>query len=222
MEALRETHGVDLVLASLRVLAIRAGSRPESQPVAREIAALRTRVRDRNESWEAARDERMAATAEIGYRDALVDGCVMTLSRQCLASVNGKADDPRYRTLFASAPSERLKPVGGTEQDNFVKGVLLALDGAGYEDLAHHKALIVEANDNLNDALARRNKLQVTEDAAANALAIELDLARSAYNQAWHQLNVVFPKDKALVESFFRTLTTREKGRDAPAPVNPT
>ncbi len=221
MEALRETHGVDVVLGSLRILAIRSGSRPESQPLSREISALYARVAEKRDVWEAARDERMAATAEIGYRDALVDGSVMTLSRQCLALVNGKTDDPRYRTLFPSAPSDRLKPIGGADQENYVRGVLLALDGAGYEALAPFKAPIEEASDNLAAAIVRRNKLQVAEDVAANALVIELGLARDAYNQAWHQLNVVFPKDKALVESFFRALTTRDKGRDPATPVNP-
>lgn len=222
MEALRDTHGVEVVLGSLRILAIRSASRPESQPVSREILALYTRVAEKRDAWEAARDERMAATAEIGYRDALVDGSVMTLSRQCLALVNGKTDDPRYRTLFPSAPSDRLKPVGGSVQDAFVQGVLRALEGPDYEALAPFKAPIAEASDNLAAAIARRARLQVAEDAAANALAIELGLAREAYNQAWHQLNVVFPKDKALVESFFRTLTTRDKGRDPATPVNPT
>lgn len=222
MEALRETHGVDIVLGALRILAIRCGSRPESKSVATEIAAIRASVREKQEAWETARDERMAANCEIAYCDAVVDGAVMSLSRQASALVDGKVTDARYRKLFPAAPSGQLKPVGGAAQANLVKGVLRSLDED--EDLAEFRPLgkpIVKAQKTLDAATTARDDAQITEDRARNALEIELDAAREAYNQAWHRLNVIFPKDKALVESFFRALTAREKSGEPANPVEP-
>lgn len=222
MEALRESHGVDIVLGALRILAIRCGSRPESKSVATEIALIRASVREKLDVWETARDERMAANCEIAYCDAIVDGSVMSLSRQASALVDGKLTDARYRKLFSAAPSGQLKPVGGAAQSGFVKGVLRALDED--DEVAELRPLgkpIAKAQKSLDTATSARDDAMVTEDRARTALDIELDAAREAYNQAWHRLNVIFPKDKALVESFFRVLTAREKSGEPANPVEP-
>ncbi len=222
MEALRKSHGVDVVLGALRILSIRCSSRPESKPIAAEMAEIRAGVRDKKDAWETARDERMAANCEIAYCDSGVDGAVMTLSRQATAMVDGKTDDNRYRNLFPAAPGAQLKPVGGAAQKQFVKGVLRALDEG--EDIAELRPLgkpIAKAQKSLDTASDARDDLQVTEDRARTALDIELDAAREAYNQSWHRLNVIFPKDKALVESFFRTLTVKEKSVEPADPADP-
>lgn len=222
MEALRETHGVDVVLGALRILSIRCGSRPESKSVAAEMAMLRASVRDKKDAWEAARDERIAATGEIAWCDSTLDGAVMSLSRQATAMVDGKTSDPRYRVLFPAAPSVQMKPVGGAAQSNFVKGVLRSLEEEeGLAELRPLGKAIAKAQKSLDAASGARDTLQVTEDRARTALEIELDAAREAYNQSWHRLNVIFPKDKALVESFFRPLSAKEKSAEPADPADP-
>lgn len=216
MESLRETHGVEVVLGALRILSIRCGSRPASKAIGGEMASLRASLRELRDAWEGARDERIAATAEIQYRDAVLDDAVMSLARQVNALVDGKTDDARYRALFPSAPSGQMRPIGGSAQRAYVRALLKTLtEREDLSTLAPQRKAIAKAQDALDDATAARDDLQVTEDRASTALQIALDEARDAYNQAWHRLNVEFPKDKALVESFFRALS-REKVRETP------
>ncbi len=224
MESLRESHGVDTVMGAVRVLSIRCGSRPESKAVGKEMRALRGELRELRDVYEEAHDERVAATAEIKYRDEVLDASVMMLARQANALVNGDTSDARYRALFPSAPSAQMRPVGGPSQRAYVKAILATLsDGDVLAPLQPHRSEIAKAQEALDLAVEARDTLQVTEDRASTALSIKLSEAREAYNHAWHRLNVLFPKDKALVESFFRTLTARDKGREAPEdpPVQP-
>lgn len=224
MESLRESHGVDTVMGAVRVLSIRCGSRPESKAVGKEMRALRGELRELRDVYEEAHDERVAATAEIKYRDEVLDASVMTLSRQAGALVDGDTSDARYRALFPSAPSTQMKPVGGASQGAYVKAILATLaENDDLEALRPYGKDVARALEALDTATRARDTLQVTEDRASTALAIKQSEAREAYNHSWHRLNVLFPKDKALVESFFRTLTTRDKGRDAPEdpPVQP-
>lgn len=103
-----------------------------------------------------------------------------------------------------------------------MKGTLRALETE--EELAEFRPMakpIAKAQKGIDEATEARDDLQVTEDRAKNALDLELDAARDAYNLAWHRLNVIFPKDKALVESFFRTLTARDKSESADPPSPP-
>ena len=180
------------------------------------MASLRASLRALRDAWEDARDERVAATAEIQYRDAVLDDAVMSLARQVNALVDGKTDDARYRALFPSAPSAQMRPIGGSAQRAYVRALLKTLaERDDLASLAPQRKAIAKAQDALDDATATRDDLQVAEDRAATALQIALTEARDAYNQAWHRLNVEFPKDKALVESFFRTLS-REKPRETP------
>lgn len=222
MQKLKGNHGPPLTLRALRFLGIRLKSRPLSQPMIKDVAGARAVLREKLEAWEELVEERLAASAEIVYRDRAVDGTVMALARDVNVMVNGKTGDPRYLKLFPTAPSQALKPVGGETQGRFVLGVLKRIkDDADYKSVAKHAKPIREALDALDGAEAQRSELMVSEAAARSELVAATIAAQRVYNETWHKLSLLFTDDDALVESFFLTLSAGTATDDsAPEPVD--
>lgn len=229
MEKLREDHGYLTVRRGMRFLSIRLRSRPLSAGLAADVDKERDALGERNEAYENAFEERVAASAEIGFLDGMLGAAVSDLARDVNALVKGRTDDPRYLRIFIGTPSERMKPVGGPEQDRFVQNILdvLARD-PDFASLRAHVPLITEWQQQLSAAFKRRETLQLAEDRARQELDIAIARARKMYNQMEHRLALVFPDNDTLVESFFRA--TRAAGiveatvetPAAPAPVTVT
>jgi hypothetical protein len=229
MEKLREDHGYITVRRGMRFLSIRLHSRPLSAGLAVDIDKERDALNERNEAYENAFEERVAASAEIGFLDGMLGSTVSDLARDVNALVKGRTDDPRYLRVFIGTPSERMKPVGGAEQDRFVQNILdvLARD-PDFASLSAHAPLITEWQQQLSAAFKRRESLQLAEDRARQELDIAIARARKTYNQMEHRLALIFPDHESLVESFFRA--TRAAGvveapaepQSAPAPVTVT
>jgi hypothetical protein len=227
MRKLRSDDSPALTSQSLRFLAIRLRSRPSTTPLAKDVLTARATVRAAVDAWEEAREERMATTAEVQYRDAIVDRRVMDLSRDVSATVGGRQDDPRFRKLFPSAPSSALKPVGGEAQGRFILGVLHALkDDAAYKPFAARAKAIREGLDALDEAEDRRRDAFVAEARARAEVVAAVAVAQRSYNALYHQVALKFPDDDALVESFFLTSsvgsvdTATEDAPPAPAPAD--
>ncbi len=90
--------------------------------------------------------------------------------------MGGVADDPRRRRLFATTPSEALKPTVGDDQSQFVDDVLKVLTNEGdFETLKPHAAAIVAAHDALKAKVAERWM------ALANGLVAGRDFRRLAW-----------------------------------------
>lgn len=224
MESLSQQHSFLITNRALRYTICRARSRPEASPVVQELSRHRSALRSSWDTYEDAHEDRIAATAEIEYRDAKVNACVMTVARHVHAMVDGDTRDPRYVKVFSEAPSDALKPVGGTPKAEFIRGVVRVLEtDESFESLRPHAAIIQRAQAELDGAVRRRSELQVIENTAWSAFQIELDAAREAYNRSQHHFALLFPKDKALVESFYRPHGTRtreaseETGDETPA-----
>jgi hypothetical protein len=212
MESLTQTHSFLITNRGLRYTICRARSRPEASLIVQDLSSHRALLRSSWDTYEDAHEERIAATAEIEYRDGLVNACVMTVARHVHAVVDGNTRDPRYVKIFSEAPSDALKPVGGTTKAEFIRGVVHVLEtDEAFEALRPHAAIIERAQAEFDESVRRRSECQVIENTAWSAFQIELDAARDAYNRSQHHFALLFPKDKALVESFYRPHGTRTR-----------
>lgn len=226
MEQLRDQHGHDVVDRALRHLSIRLRSRPESAPFAAEIDDLRGMIRSANDVFLEARETRVAATAELEYLDGELDAGIADLARQALVEVRGKRDDERYRRLFAAAPSDATRPVGGASQERYVRGILAQLtsEASPFPGLREQAAPIEATLTALKEAEQRRADLYVAEATATTERTIALDRARREYNQMHPRLRLLFPRQRRLVESFFvhlRASSGRARpGADEPEPTD--
>ncbi len=208
MEKLREQHGFGAVDRALRFASIRLHSRPQTADLATSVDAERTAIREREDAWLEARERRIAASAEVEYLDGKLDDGIMDLSRQALVEVKGDRDDPRYRRLFAEAPSAGLAPVAGTDEAHFVRAVLaqLSSDSPPFPDLKGGAPDLQSTLTALQDAENRREDLYVPESTARTDLDVALDHARRVYNLLYPRLQLLFPDDPGLVESFFASV----------------
>jgi hypothetical protein len=221
MQQLRADHGIAVFQRALRLLSIRLRSRPQTQPLAPAIDALRAKVAAADDASAHAVEERVGATAELDYRDGLLDGCVAGLARETLVLTNGDRSDPRYTKLFAVAPSAGMKPTAGDVQARYVKAILARL--AEDADLAPLKPRAVEIEAALAavvEAEQRREGLFVAETKATVERRMVLDEARRAYNRTAAELTLILD-DVALVDSYFLDLRSAQAARAASNDVEP-
>jgi RNA polymerase-interacting CarD/CdnL/TRCF family regulator len=108
--------------------------------------------------------------------------------------------------LFPVAASKGMRPVASEAQAVYVKALLARLATPELADWAERAAPIAALFEALQAQQAARVDLYAAEAQANASRQIALDEARQAYNVAYSRLRVEFPKDKALVESFFADL----------------
>lgn len=225
MQNLREEHGVETHLRALRYLSIRLRSRPATSNGAPAVDAAREDVKAKSEAYEAALEQRVAASAEIEYLDGRLDGSVIGLGRDVLALVKGDRGDARYLKLFPVAPTTMMKPVGGDAQATYVNVIL---DRIAEDDdlsaLRSHLKPIRQQLDALEKATQARRQLTIAESKALGDRRLALEDARRVYRLMHPRLLLQFPDDPALVESYFAKLSAPrapEAADDAPADATP-
>ena len=225
MEKLRDDHSFPVVKRAVRYCALRLTSRPELAEGAAAMATCRATLRRCEDAYDDALDAKVAATAEVTYRDGRLDRAVAALARDVNAVVDGRTDDPRYQRIFLVSPSEGMRPRGGPEQDRFVQNVLATLEkDDDFADLRKHAVPIGACQRELDEAVARRAGLELAEKRAGRELDIAAAEARDTYNQMAHRVALVYPKDAALVDSFFwsaeQARLARAEAPDAPVPLS--
>lgn len=195
------------------MLAIRLQSRPETKEMAPEIRAEVASIREGDDVWLEARQARIAASAEIVYLDEKVGEDVMDLSRAALVEVKGDRNDERYKRVFIENPSEALKPVGGSKQTRFVRAVInqVGAESTPFPALRDRASAIDGSLTALSDAEARRDALYVPEATALAERRARFEKACRTYNLTYPRLQLIFPNDPRLVESFFLGLSSRDK-----------
>ena len=221
MQKLSPSHKTGVTQAALRFTALRLKSRPETQALCPAFDAVRADLAQKQAAYEDAVDARMVLTAELEYRDHALDARVMRLSRELLGQEE-RRDTGRFLRFFPAPPSELLKPEGGALQHRAVRLILHALDeegAAGVQELQHHAGPLRELQAALEQAEAQREALYVQESRAKAERDLALREAQQHYNLLYPQLMLLFPKDGALVESFFRKLqaSTRAEQDDEPS-----
>lgn len=217
MQNLREEYGVEVHNRALRFLSIRLKSRPETTDAATAIDALRAQLRERQDIYEEALEQRMAATAEIEYLDGRLDARVIAMSRELNVLTGGDRSDARYKKLFPVAPTVMMKPVGGDEQSTYVGVIIERIQSDDdLEGLRGHAKPIRQHLDALDKATKTRRALTIAENKALADRRLALEDVRRAYRLMYPRLVLQFPDDAALVESFFATFT---RARDAEVEV---
>lgn len=207
MEKLRDDHRFNTVDQALRFLAVRAGSQPEARELAEDVGRLRESLRAQNEAYLAAKDRRMAGTAVVNYLDGVTDAQVMQVSRLVLAQTNGDRADRRYRKLFPESASVLLAGVTDPKQQRFVSLLVDTLStDPNYSALRPQAESLADASRRLVAAIEKRESLYQDETRTLSELNLGLEQARRVYNQAHPRLQLAFPDDPALVESFFLAL----------------
>jgi hypothetical protein len=218
MQKLSPTHRTNTTLQALRFAGLRLGSRPETKPWLPALQGVRAELVQKQEAYELALEERVALTAEIGYLDQRVDERVMRLSKELLAQEN-RRDTERFLSFFPSSATEVIRPVGGSAQHRLVRGLLEGLSRdaeAGGQSLQHHAAPLQEVQDALEQAEARREALYIQESRAKSERDAAQRDAQRHYNLLYPQLQLLFPDDPALVESFFRRISAPTSPEPAP------
>lgn len=208
MQRLAERHHAPVVNRALRFLAIRLCSRPETNAFGEETTRVREALAKKRETYLAALDERLAATAEVTYLDACLDRAVLvSLRRDALVLA---ADRPSLeKKLFAGmSPRSAMRPVGGAAQEHYVEGIIQRLEtDAEFAPLSHCAPALKKRLSDLASATSKRKALKAKEREVLGELEEETENAIRYYNRMYPQLKLLFPNDLALVESFFLDLS---------------
>ena len=220
MQKLNDNHGFPTVQRALRYTSIRLRSRPETADLAGVIDAERTSIETANDTHEQAREERVAATAEIDYLDGELDLKVMDLSRQVAVLTGSNTSDERYKMLFPVAPSKAVKPTAGESQHRFVKILVDRLENdKRFEALRGNVKPIVTAQTDLEKAIVNREECYMPEMRVSTDLKVAIDKAGRTYNKLYPQLTLIFDNER-LVESFFLKIRkSRKSGGDTDEPT---
>ncbi len=206
------------VRKALRYHAKRLKSRPATKPFAKAIQTHADTIRLAQDAVEDADFDVQAATGEIAVLDDDLGKAFRPLTLGLDQLVGGVADDPRRRRLFATTPSEALKPTVGDDQSQFVDDVLKVLTNEGdFETLKPHAAAIVAAHDALKAKVAERAGLRSTLALAESNLAKVVQAACIAHNESEPDVKkLVGASNKKLVESFFYKFPPAAKKVAAP------
>jgi hypothetical protein len=218
MESLRETRSPENIIDALRFTAIRLQSRPETKALVAGIEEVRGQLAAAAELLAQAREQRVAASAEIRYLDEVLDSTVMDLAREVAVLTRNDRKDERHRKLFPSAPSELVKPIAGEVQDRFVRSLINRLrEDADYASLARYADALQVQQAALSEAVQKREALYVPEAKAEAEMAVARSRAVERHRETYHRMLLLFPSDRALVESFFARNRGRAIVRDEPA-----
>lgn len=206
MQTLGDGHGFNPINHALRIVQLQLGARPETAELVDEVATARAAVRAAEEAYQDQRSRRVAATATLRYLDDQLDQAVGDLSRDMLAALRNDRTDARYRLAFPKPVSVAMRPLASEAQTVFVRSLLAELQTEQLADWADRAPAIAAALDAVEAQRARRAELYATEAQANARRQIAFDDARRGYNLLYPRLQVLFPKNKALVESFFPAL----------------
>lgn len=197
-------RSISAIHRSLRFLSIRLQPFAEAVQLQKEATSLRVRLSEKHERWQQAVEERVAATAEITYRDEQLDLLISSLAREALVLTNGDRTHPTYRKLMPTSPTLAMKSIASDTQTRYVKTVLAVLkDDADLAALEGFVPALETAQAALESAQARRAELGVPESRAHTDRQLVVDEAQRFLGLARAQLTLLFPSDKNLVKSFF-------------------
>jgi len=220
MQKLTDRHGVATVHRALHHLQLRLLSTPETAPLAEEIKAHRVAIREKEDLWSEAHEQRVVASSVLPWLDGQLDAAVMHLSRAVLLRTGNDRRHPHYQRLFAAPPSAGLLPVGGEEERRYVAGILAVLaSDPEFGPFAPYAEPIQEALARLTEAERQREALYTPEDLARGALRQAVGRAQRAYNLFLPRLQMLFPDDPAFVETFFLPLRAAAHEDDEVPPV---
>jgi hypothetical protein len=203
MQQIDPKAGAATVRSRLRTLGTRLRSRPDTLALAAPVDAAQVDLRDKHEAWLAAHDATLAATGAIVFADEVEDDEIARVARRAKVLVDGVLKSPTYLRLFAVAPSEVTKGLAGDAQAALANHLITALAAPEYASLADAIPALKAARAEVEGALAARTACEVAEASAWTELQIAEEAGRNVYRDAEPQLQLLFPGQRRLVDSFF-------------------
>ena len=138
------------------------------------------------------------------YLDTLVDQALASLVLAVEHQVGGDREDPRFLAAFPSAPSAASAGIATDTQRDYVTSALAVL---GEDKTLTGLGPLLDAlkahQNALENALRIREAFFGVEATASARLKVATLQARNAHNEALPKLQVIYPRQKALVKSFF-------------------
>lgn len=224
MQSLLDHHGLPTVKPALRYISIRVLTNAETEHLGADLAAERKRLADAEEQHDDAYERWLGSAATVRHLDRKLGKLVLRLSRDTLVLVDGNRKDTRYQKLFATPPSEGMRGVGGDPQELYVRTLITRVkNDDAFVSLRGHLPGLTSELEALKGAIASRDELRLKQAMASRDLRMAVDSAKRNYNLLQSRLTLIFPDDPELVETFFRTLTTRSAGagEEDPTPDAP-
>lgn len=190
----------------MQFLIVRMETHALAAPIVEELRGARQELEQAQTNYEETRTARLAATAEITYRDDRVDSAVVTLADEALVLFEQR-DAAGYRRLFPVEPQMAIASTAGNRQHEFVRALIAELrSGAEYAPLGAHANVLTHCQDELEQALARRESRFVPEAQAVARRSEAIAAACRAYNRCHARLQLL-RVDAVLLESLYPILS---------------
>jgi hypothetical protein len=219
MQSLQDFHGLPTVKRSLRYLAVALASNPDTADLAQQIRDERARLQAAEEKHDTAYESWLCAAAVVRYLDKKLDKTVLALSRDTFALVNGNRRDPRYQKLFLKPPTTAMKGIADDPQEMYVRAIISTIEkDDDFTTLRTRLPRIVAELGELKTAVESRNQKRIEETTSLQELRLALEHARRTYNLMHPRLQLIFPDDPDLVETFFRELRSFKADDEGEAP----
>jgi hypothetical protein len=191
-----------LTLISARVVKNRTKGRAEAKAVRDDVEAGETLLTTDQATLRGLTDQRIGQTNEVNYRLNELANTLRELNLRVTLKVDRDLTDPRYRAVFVKTPNEALRTMSQDELSRYTHGVLAQL-AAEPTFASIPTSEVADALANFDGARATRETLYGQESAARGAVhSARLSLIQ-IINLAFPRLTVIYPKQKALVESLF-------------------
>ena len=202
MKKLSDDSGVALTLISARVLKNRTQGRAEAKPVRDDVENGETLLNTENTGLRGLLDQRIGQTNEVLYRQDVLANKLRELGLRVSLKVDRDLTDPRYRAVFVKSPNEAIRTMTYDELSRYTHGVLAQM-AAEPTFASVPTTEVADALTEFDNARAVREALYAQESAARGRVhSARLSLIQ-IINLAYPRLTVIYPKQKALVESFF-------------------
>ncbi len=207
MMRLNERHSLYVTQSAFRFTKKRVGFRSETAQFQPEIVRWFEKMRDIDDQYQDARDDRMALTSEIDYREGTLSDVIRQMAREARAMVGGKTSDPRFTKLFTVTPTELCRNVTGKDEMRIISNIVHRLENESeYASLKPHAQAIHGELDILSDLhQKRRAAWQAEERLLADRAQIVKD-AQTYYNELYAKILNIWPNNLKIVESIFYSL----------------
>lgn len=202
MKKLNDESGVTLTLTSARVLKNRTQGRAEAKAVRDDVEAGEAQLNTESAALRAVLDQRIGQTNEVNYRLSELAGALRELNLRVTLKVDRDLTDPRYVAVFVKTPNEAIRSMSHDELSRYTHGVLAQL-AAEPSFASVPTTEVADALASFDDARATRESLYAQESAARGRVHSARLTLIQIINLAHPRLTVIYPKQKALVESFF-------------------
>lgn len=187
----------------LRFTTRRAGARSETTSLHLNLAAALSALQAGLDAVEAAHDEALDASANIPPADEVVNTLTSDLVARALWELGRDRQHPSFVAAFPTPPSVATKGVSESQRVYLQNAIDVMSGDPLFVGLASTISTLQTALDSLSALISVRDEKDRLEGLARQQLKPLAHAAVDAFNTAHPTLKLLFPKQKALVNSFF-------------------